>query len=292
MSSSVKSLIGLMRPHQYVKNLFIFMPMFFVGKMDNIDLFGDAFFAFIAFSLSASAIYILNDYRDIEEDRQHPRKRSRPLASGAVSPQQAIIIMFLLAVSGLAFMAWLSIDALIVLSAYMVFNLAYSFKLKHVAILDVNIIATGFVLRLFIGATVTAITLSSWIVIMTFLLALFLALAIRRDDVLIFEQTGKKMRRVVDGYNRQLIDVAMAIMAAVVIVSYILYTTSQDVVLRLGVNYLYLTAVFVIVGILRYLQISFVLENSGSPTQIILSDRFIQVTIILWLAVFGWIIYR
>jgi len=292
MSSSVKSLIGLMRPHQYVKNLFIFLPLFFVGKMDNVELFVDAFFAFIAFSLSASAIYILNDYRDIEEDRQHPRKQFRPLAAGTVSPQQAIIIMFLLAASGLVLMAWLSIDAFIVLSAYIVFNLAYSFKLKHVAILDISIIATGFVLRLFIGSTVTAITLSSWIVIMTFLLALFLALAKRRDDVLIFEQTGKKMRQVVDGYNRQLIDTAMAIMAAVVIVSYILYTTSQDVVLRLGSNYLYLTSVFVIIGILRYLQISFVMENSGSPTHIVLSDRFLQVTIILWLAVFGWIIYR
>ena len=200
--------------------------------------------------------------------------------------------MFLLAGSGLALMAWLSIDALVVLLIYMVLNLAYSFRLKYVAILDVNIIATGFVLRLFIGSMVTAIALSSWIVIMTFLLALFLALAKRRDDVLIFEQTGKKMRQVVDGYNRQLIDIAMAIMAAVVIVSYILYTNSQDVVLRLGSNYLYLTSIFVIVGILRYLQISFVLENSGSPTQIVLSDRFMQVTIILWLAAFGWIIYR
>ena len=292
MSSSVKSLFGLMRPHQYVKNLFIFMPMFFVGKMDNVELLYEAFIAFVAFSLSASAIYILNDYRDIEEDRQHPRKQNRPLASGEVSSQQAVLAMLLLAVSGLGLMAWLSIDALLVLLVYVILNLAYSYKLKRVAILDVSIIATGFVLRLFIGATVTSIALSSWIVIMTFLLALFLALAKRRDDVLIFEQTGKKMRQVVDGYNRQLIDTAMAIMAAVVIVAYILYTTSPDVVLRLGSNYLYLTSLFVIIGILRYLQISILLENSGSPTQIVLNDRFMQVTIVLWLAAFGWIIYR
>jgi decaprenyl-phosphate phosphoribosyltransferase len=291
MNPSVKCLIGLMRVHQYVKNIFIFVPLFFVGEVLDLALLGDAFIAFVAFSLSASSIYIFNDCRDIEEDRLHPRKRFRPLASEAVSKRNAIIIMLLSAASGLALMFWLSVDALAILLFYMVLNLAYSIKLKHITILDVNIISVGFVLRLFIGSIVTSTFLSSWIVIMTFLLGLFLALAKRRDDVLIFENTGKKMRQVVDGYNRQLIDTAMTIMAAVVIVSYILYTTSEETVLRLGSHNIYLTTVFVIVGILRYLQISFVMENSGSPTRIILEDRFIQVTIVFWLMAFGWIIY-
>jgi decaprenyl-phosphate phosphoribosyltransferase len=291
MNPSVKCLIGLMRVHQYVKNIFIFVPLFFVGEVLDLALLGDAFIAFVAFSLSASSIYIFNDCRDIEEDRLHPRKRFRPLASEAVSKRNAIIIMLLSAASGLALMFWLSVDALVILLFYMVLNLAYSIKLKHITILDVNIISVGFVLRLFIGSIVTSTFLSSWIVIMTFLLGLFLALAKRRDDVLIFENTGKKMRQVVDGYNRQLIDTAMTIMAAVVIVSYILYTTSEETVLRLGSHNIYLTTVFVIVGILRYLQISFVMENSGSPTRIILEDRFIQVTIVFWLMAFGWIIY-
>jgi decaprenyl-phosphate phosphoribosyltransferase len=291
MNPSVKCLIGLMRVHQYVKNIFIFVPLFFVGEVLDLALLRDAFIAFVAFSLSASSIYIFNDCRDIEEDRLHPRKRFRPLASEAVSKRNAIIIMLLSAASGLALMFWLSVDALAILLFYMVLNLAYSIKLKHITILDVNIISVGFVLRLFIGSIVTSTFLSSWIVIMTFLLGLFLALAKRRDDVLIFENTGKKMRQVVDGYNRQLIDTAMTIMAAVVIVSYILYTTSEETVLRLGSHNIYLTTVFVIVGILRYLQISFVMENSGSPTRIILEDRFIQVTIVFWLMAFGWIIY-
>ncbi len=280
-----------MRPHQYVKNLFIFMPIFFVGKVTAPELLTSSIIAFIAFSLSVSAVYIINDYRDIEADRKHPRKQHRPLASGTVSAKAAMLLMLVLIISGLSIMATLSVMAVKILLAYIVLNIAYSFWLKHVAILDVVIISIGFVLRLFVGATVTAIPLSMWIVIMTFLLALFMALAKRRDDVLIFNDTGKKMRQVVDGYNLQLIDSAMTIMAAVVIVAYILYTTSAESVQRLGSEYLYLTALFVIVGIMRYLQISFVDKNSGSPTLIVLSDRFLQVTIVFWLAAFGWIIY-
>lgn len=199
--------------------------------------------------------------------------------------------MLLLAVCGLGLMFTISIEALAILVIYMLLNLAYSFGLKHIAILDVTIISIGFVLRLFIGSAVTSISLSMWIVIMTFLLALFLALAKRRDDVLIYLETGKKMRQVVNGYNLQLIDSAMTIMAAVVIVSYILYTTSVSTVQRLHSDYLYLTALFVILGIMRYLQIAMLEENSGSPTRIALGDRFIQITILCWLASFGWIIY-
>jgi decaprenyl-phosphate phosphoribosyltransferase len=291
VSASISNIIALIRPHQYVKNLFIFMPMFFVGQMANVDLLVDSLIAFVAFSLSASAVYILNDYRDVEDDRLHPIKKNRPLASGSVSNQTGLVLMFLLAIGGLGLMASLSIEAAAILVAYIVLNLAYSFKLKHIAIIDVVIISTGFVLRLFIGSQVTAIPLSMWIVIMTFLLALFLALAKRRDDVLIFRDTGKKMRQVVDGYNLQLIDSAMTIMSAVVIVAYILYTTSAEAVARIGNEHLYLTALFVILGIMRYLQIALVEENSGSPTRIVLKDGFIQLTIVAWLATFGWMIY-
>jgi len=215
-----------MRPHQYIKNLFIFLPLFFALKITDPTLLLNAIIAFIAFSFTASAIYTLNDYHDIEEDRQHPKKKDRPLASGAISKSQAIIIMSVLFISGFTLMASLSLKAAGILTAYVVMNIAYSFYLKHVAILDVVIIAIGFVLRLFIGSAVTDIPLSMWIVIMTFLLALFMALAKRRDDVLIYLDTGKKMRKVIDGYNLQFLDTAMAIMASVVIVAYTIYTTS------------------------------------------------------------------
>ena len=291
MTASPVALLKLIRPHQYIKNLFIFMPLFFAGQIQNAELLTRALIAFLAFSLAASAVYVLNDFLDIEEDRKHPSKRHRPLASGAVSKGVALFLMGVLVVLAATIMAYLSTDALVVMTLYIVMNIGYSLQFKHVAILDITIIATGFVLRLFIGATVTATPLSSWIVIMTFLLALFLALAKRRDDALLFLNTGEKMRRVVGGYTLQLIDVAMAIMASVVIVAYLLYTTSAEVIERMQTELLYLTTVFVIVGILRYLQITFVSNESGSPTKALLKDRFLQTSVIAWAGAYAWILY-
>jgi len=288
---NLSSFIKLMRPHQYIKNLFIFLPLFFALKITDTSLLLNTFIAFIAFSLTASAIYTLNDYHDIEEDSQHPKKKFRPLASGAISKTQATTIMSVLFVSGFTLMASLSLKAAGILTAYVVINIAYSFYLKHVAILDVVIIAIGFVLRLFVGSAVTGIPLSMWIVIMTFLLALFMALAKRRDDVLIYLDTGKKMRKVIDGYNLQFLDTAMAIMASVVIVAYTIYTTSPGVVARVHSEYLYLTTLFVVLGIMRYLQVAFVMKDSGSPTTIVLKDHFMQLTLIGWVLTFAWILY-
>ena len=288
---NITAVIKLMRPHQYIKNLFIFVPIFFALKVGDSQLLLNTMIAFFAFSLLASAVYILNDYCDIEDDQAHPEKKNRPLASGAIQKPQAIILMVLLTILGSVLMLSISSIATAIMLAYVVLNIAYSFALKHISILDVTIIATGFVLRLFVGSAVTDIPLSMWVVIMTFLLALFMALAKRRDDVLIYNQTGKKMRKVIDGYNLQFLDTAMAIMASVVIVAYTIYTTSLEVVGRMHSEYLYLTSLFVILGILRYLQVVFVLEDSGAPTKIVFKDRFIQLTLVGWVATFVWILY-
>ena len=286
-----QNILKLIRPRQYIKNLFIFAPLFFVGQIANVELFLNLVVTFIAFSISASAIYILNDFQDIEEDRQHPEKKYRPLASGAISKKTAIVLMNTFFIVGISLMATLSLQALVILCLYIALNFGYSFYFKRIAILDVTIISIGFVLRLFVGSAVIEIPLSMWIVIMTFLLSLFLALAKRRDDVLLFINTGKKMRKAIGGYNLQFIDGAMMIMASVVIVSYILYTTSIDVFQSAQSEYLYLTALFVILGIMRYLQIAFIESDSGSPTKIIFNDKFIQVTILAWILSFVWIIY-
>ena len=285
------SIINLMRPHQYIKNGFIFLPLFFASRITDTALLLDAVIAFIAFSLTASAIYVLNDYRDVEDDQLHPIKRNRPLASGVITKPQALVIMTLLLVAGTALMTSVSFTAMAILLAYVTMNIAYSFYLKHVAILDVTIIAIGFVTRIFVGSAATDTPLSMWIIIMTFLLALFMALAKRRDDVLIYLETGKKMRKVIDGYNLKFLDAAMAIMASVVIVAYTIYTTSAEVIARVQSEHLYLTALFVIVGIMRYLQIAFVEKDSGSPTRIILKDRFMQLTLIGWITTFVWVLY-
>jgi len=280
-----------MRPHQYVKNLFIFAPLFFALKITDTTLLLNAVIAFIAFSLIASAVYTLNDYHDIEEDRLHPKKKNRPLASSAISKPQAIVIMSVLFVLSFVLIASHSMQATYILLAYVVMNIAYSFHLKHIPIVDILTIATGFVLRLFVGATVTGIHLSMWIVLMTFLLALFLALAKRRDDVLIYMGTGKKQRKVIDGYNLEFLDGAMMIMSSVVIVSYINFTASTKLAAQASSEYLYLTTFFVITGVLRYMKITFVNKESGSPTNIVLKDRFIQIVLLGWTASFAWIIY-
>ena len=291
MLFNIKTVLKLIRPHQYIKNLFIFLPLFFVGQITSPELFTNAFIAFISFSISASAVYILNDYLDIEDDRKHPKKKDRPLASGLISKREAFFLIGFFSIIGLTIMATQSIQALIVLLLYIVLNIGYSFHLKHIAIIDITIISIGFVLRLFIGSIVTETPLSKWIVIMTFLLALFIALAKRRDDVLHFMNTGKKMRKVVDGYNLQFIDGAMMIMASVVIVSYILYSTSLEVVQRIQSEYLYLTSLFVVLGVLRYLQLSFVENNGGSPTKIVLKDKFMILTIFIWILSFAYLLY-
>ena len=286
-----KAVIKLLRPHQYIKNLFIFFPIFFALKITHLDLLFKAFVAFVAFSLVASAIYVLNDYFDIEADKAHPKKRFRPLASGEVSKDQAKVIMLALFVIGFFLMSLLSLKATLFLGVYALMNVAYSIKLKHLSIVDMVTIAVGFVLRLFVGSAVTGIVLSKWIVIMVFLLALFLALAKRRDDVLIYLNDGTKSRAVIENYNLQFLDIAMSIMASVVIVAYLLYVTSEDVTRKFHSEYLYLTSFFVILGVVRYLQIAFVFEDSGAPTKVVLKDRFIQVCIIAWIISFAWILY-
>ncbi len=280
----MSEIIKLLRPHQYIKNLFIFAPLLFsfnfiLGEMINTTV------AFIIFSLIASSIYIFNDYMDIEEDRQHPEKRLRPLASGKVSKNNAKIIFFFLASVSLTSAYFINIDLFFVLVIYFILNIIYSLKLKHITIVDIFVIATGFVLRLFAGNAMIQTGLSMWIIIMTFLLALFLAVAKRRDDVVLSLQ-GKDTRKQIDGYNLEFVNAVMVFMSGVIVVAYILYTDSEEIIKRLNTEYLYLTAFFVILGIMRYMQITFVEENSGSPTKIVLKDRFLQLTIVLWLVSF------
>ena len=289
--SSLSQAAELLRVRHYIKNVLVFAPLFFAGEIRNLPLLWNTAIAFLAFSLAASGVYVLNDCIDIAHDREHPTNRMRPIAAGWISAQLAISLCVLLFVVSGLLMSYVSLGGAQILGIYVALNVAYSFLLKHVAILDVTVIAAGFVLRLYVGAAVTAIELSIWIVVITFLFALFLAFAKRRNDVLLFLETGAKARKTVDGYSLHFLDTAMAIMASVVIVSYILYTTSAEVLARIHGNYLYLTALFVILGILRYMQVAFVNEDAGSPTDILWKDRFIQADSVCWVLAFAWILY-
>lgn len=282
--------IALCRVHQYIKNFFIFAPLLFSFQFtrESITL---SLIAFAAFSLMASAVYIFNDLMDVEQDKLHPRKKYRPLAHGDVKSSLAVFYILGLMTLSIAVSFLLNENILWLLLTYLAINIAYSIKLKHTALIDIFLISIGFVLRVIVGAQAINVHLSMWLIIMTFLLALFLALSKRRDDVLLARE-GCEARKNIDGYNLEFVNGGMLMLSAVIIVSYILYTISSDVIERLGTPYLYMTTVFVILGIMRYMQIAFVLEKTGSPTRALLQDRFLQIVIILWLLAFYFITHH
>lgn len=285
--------IKLLRPAQWSKNLFVFLPLFFAQDIDNMPRLMAVIVAFVALCLASSSIYLLNDMCDVEFDRNHPEKCHRPIASGRVSLPVARMLYALLLLLSFAVIALFlpSTAMFVVLGSYLIINHAYSLWLKHVAILDVMLVAFGFVLRIVAGAVAAQVVPSHWIIIMTFLLALFLVLAKRRDDVIKYERTQAVARRNVVAYNRNYLDHIITLVAAITLVSYIMYTVDEEIVTRFDCTYVYSTSIFVLAGILRYLQITLVEEKSWSPTKIIMRDRFLLICVIGWLLLFAYIIY-
>lgn len=288
--------IKLIRPHQWIKNVFVMLPMFFGGSLFDLNDITSSVIVFFAFSFIASSVYCFNDVIDVEADRRHPVKCHRPVASGAISEGCAwglMLLMLLLSVAALSLLdslnRFLSVGS--VLLFYYIMNLAYCAKLKQYAIVDVTVIAFGFVLRVLSGGLATDITLSNWLVLMTFLLTLFLSFAKRRDDVLRMNETGEAPRKNTIRYNLTFINQAITITASVTLVCYVMYTVSPDIVNRLHSDQLYLTTVFVLLGLLRYIQITVVDKRSGDPTKVMLRDRFTQCVVVLWALTFLVLIY-
>lgn len=289
----LKNIFSLLRPQQWLKNSFIFIPLFFSRHLLDVELLSIAGITFVAYSLMASSIYCFNDILDIESDRKHPQKCKRPLASGKISKMAGYLLMGICFVSSLVFASFIStrITLYWLLAAYFVMNLAYCLYLKQKAIIDVFVIAVGFVLRVLAGGLTTGIYITHWIILMTFLLALFLAFAKRRDDVLIYEKTTTVMRKNISQYNLNFIDQVISLLAGIIMICYIMYTVSDDVIERFHSQYIYLTAIWVLAGLIRYLQLTIVEAKSGSPTKVLLRDRFIQVCIIGWVLHFSFLIY-
>jgi decaprenyl-phosphate phosphoribosyltransferase len=283
--------LKLIRIYQYTKNFFVFAPLFFSGQLLNHEKLLQAAFAFVCFCFVSSSIYIINDYADIELDKLHPVKKERPLASGKINKHFALTIAFLFFSASVGLSIWFNIKLFYVLLGYFLLNIYYCFFGKKITLIDVFIIATGFVLRVVAGGEVTAIILSHWLIILTFLLALFIAFAKRRDDMLKEEDTGVKIRSSITGYNMEFMTTVLGILNAVLIVCYIMYITSTEVIIRFNNKPVYLSVVFVLLGLLRYLQITMVEKNSGSPSKLVLKDRFLKVCIIFWGLFFLVIIY-
>lgn len=291
----IRHIIQLCRPQQWVKNLFVIMPLFFSGNIFILDMLGESFVAMFSFCLASSSIYCLNDLKDVEADRLHPIKRYRPVASGQVSIRTCVALMIILLI--LSELNLLLLDggkrvlSLITLNVYILMNLAYCVRLKRIALLDVMVISLGFVLRVTIGGTATGIYISHWIIMMTFLLALFLSLAKRRDDIIIYNNTGEMMRKNINRYNLEFISQSTTLVSTIMLVCYIMYTVSPDVVARFGSNLIYITSVFVLLGLLRYIQLTVVDDRTGSPTRVLFHDHFVQLCIIGWITTFALIIY-
>ena len=277
-----------------MKNIFVILPVFFGGAILNTTQAISAALTFMSFSLAASAIYCLNDIIDVDADRAHNVKRHRPIASGAITILQAYGMMAISLLASIVLMLLLpegQANTITVIITYFLLNVAYCLKLKEYAIIDVCIVASGFVLRILAGGFATGVQLSKWIVLMTFLLTLFLAFAKRRDDVLKMNETGRAPRKNTSRYNLTFINQAITITGTVMLVCYIMYTVSPEIIAQFGTDKLYLTSILVILALLRYLQIAVVDEKSGDPVKVVLSDRATQFILMAWVLSFLVLIY-
>ena len=291
---TIQAIFKLIRCRQWIKNTFVLLPIFFGGSLLDTNDIISGIIAFFAFSFAASSIYCLNDIVDLEADRRHPVKCHRPIASGDVSKSMAYVLMVALFLLSMA-TAWFSpcnkwqVGSVILF--YWLMNIAYCIELKKHAIIDVCIVAFGFILRLLAGGLAAEIVLSNWIVLMTFLLTLFLSFAKRRDDVVRMEITGEAPRKNTIRYNLTFINQAITITGTAALVCYIMYTVSPEVINQFHTPYLYLTSIYVLVGLLRYIQLAVVDNKSGDPTKVILHDRFIQLIVLAWGVSFLILIY-
>jgi decaprenyl-phosphate phosphoribosyltransferase len=270
--------------------MFVLVPVFFAGKVGAILSSPELLLAFVSFCAAASAVYIFNDLFDRERDQLHEIKRDRPLAAGMISLPMAVVLMVFCLVISVVTAVFVGLDLVYVVGAYLILNTLYTVLLKNFSLIDVTVIAIGFVLRVFAGGVAGNVPISKWLILMTFLLACCLALGKRRDDLRI-DVDKRALRPSLSGYTLPFIDNCLVILSTTTIVCYIMYTVSTDVVQRLHSDRIYLTSIFVIVGILRYLQIAVVEEATGSPTLILFKDRMIQLCILLWGLTFAVILY-
>ncbi len=280
-----------LRPAQWIKNLFVLAPLFLSQHLFAPGHLGRALAALGLFCLMSSSVYLLNDLHDREQDRLHPQKRHRPLASGALNGWMAQAAMIVLLVGSLAAGTRLGGPFTAVLAVYWLLNLAYTVWLKSVVILDVFVIASGYLLRVIGGAVAIQSRMSAWLLICTTLLALFIGLCKRRHEIVLLHKGATGHRQVLDEYPLPFLDMMIGVITASVVVSYTLFTVSDEVVSKLPLPGLLLTAPFVLYGLFRYLYLVYHKVEGGDPTQSILTDRPMLVNLLIWTATTGIMLY-
>ena len=281
---TVRNYIRLMRPKQWIKNFFVFAPLIFAKELFSPDPLLAALRAFVAFCLTASAVYILNDISDVEADRLHPEKKHRPIASGAVPAAHGYILAFFLLAAVILIVLGMNRRFLLLLGFYFFLNLAYSFRLKEVVLLDVFTVASGFMLRVLGGAYAIDVRVSSWIVLCTLFISLFLGFAKRRGELIMNQDLGIASRRkVLLRYSVSFLDQMLTITAAGAVISYALYTVAPRTLEIYGTDKMIYTTVFVLYGVFRYLHIIHSGTSTENPTNTVTSDVTILITGILWI---------
>jgi len=271
-----------LRPQQWIKNFFIFAPLVFSQNILNRPLLLKTVAAFAAFCLISSAHYIFNDLRDLEEDRRHPLKSRRPLASGRLKKGPAVAALVLIGAAGVAVAAALGLPFLLLAVGYLVLQTAYSLWLKHVVILDVFVIAAGFLIRVVAGGVAIKVEISSWLLICTSLLALFLAMGKRRYELVLLDKDAASHRPILREYNTYLLDQMISVVTASTLLAYCLYTISAETVVKFGTRHLIFTVPFVLYGIFRYLYLIHQRAEGGTPESLIIRDKPLLVDIFLW----------
>jgi len=289
--ATLRLLITAARPQEWVKNVFLFSALLFSKNVLHPTLLLQTVLAFGLYCLSAGGVYFINDILDRDEDKYHPQKSTRPIASGALPVALAASValcMFVAAISGALF---LSLPFGLITASYIVLNLAYSKWLKHVVILDVFAIASGFVLRVVAGAVVIDVTISDWLLICTLLLALFLGFSKRRYELVTLEKDAGRHRPVLTEYNPLFLDMMIGIVTASTVMGYTLYTISAETVQKFGTDRLVLTVPFALYGIFRYLYLVYHQHSGGNPAHALLTDGPLLINVILWVITSGLIIH-
>ena len=290
-TSPLRDVLQLLRPSQWSKNALLFGALLFSKHLFDAPEVLRVLAGFASFCLIASTAYVMNDLRDIERDRRHPQKRHRPLPSGRVSPGLALAIGVCVGVAGLGLAAALGMRFFGLVAFYLVWQVAYTFSMKEVVILDVMALAAGFVIRAVAGGVVIDVPISPWLVICTFLLALFMGFAKRRHEVILLDAGAADHRRSLREYSPYFLDQMIAVVTASTVVAYAIYTVSPEVQEKLGTQYLYVTIPFVLFGIFRYLYLVHQKEEGGNPTQIMMTDVPLIIDVVLWAVTAACVLY-
>jgi 4-hydroxybenzoate polyprenyltransferase len=289
----LSSYITLIRPKQWIKNFFIFAPAFFAGNLSEPKILRLTLIAFIAFCLVSSSVYVINDIFDVEADRFHPRKKFRPLATGEISINSAILITIIMLIFAILLITQLNISFAFITLTYILMNLLYSFKVKHIVILDVFFISLGFVLRIEAGATAIGVSVSSWMMLTTIFLSLFLAISKRRAELTSIEPGNLEIqRKVLNHYDVTFADQMNTLAATGTVICYALYTVSEKAISTFHSENLIYTTPFVVYGIFRYLYLLHKKNLGENPELVITKDISLIINVFLWLIVSLLIIYK